>query len=104
MSNANLQNSSFEQNLPLHVLYRIKTLSAHSDHCRAIGYRIGVAGGPGRNGRCPGETKRIWPYGYPSAQGNWSAPPPDSVGHQLPGGDVGFTSYPVDVVHQAQIT
>ena len=41
-------------------LYWMKTLSAHSDNCRAAGFRIGDGSGLRRNRRRPGETKSIW--------------------------------------------
>ena len=42
----------------------IKALSVQSDHCMAMGCRIGDDSGPGRDGRRPGAPIPIWP-GYP---------------------------------------
>ena len=82
---------------------RIKALSVQSDHCRAMGYRIG--GGT----LVPGEmdVARVHPYRYD--QGTLKSrglvrTPTASGGHPIPGGDTRSASYLVNDVHQARIT
>ena len=70
----------------------MEALSAHSDHCRAAGYRI-------RGIRVLGEMDVARAKPKPSHEGRI---PPAGSGCLLSGGQPEATSVPVDDVHQAR--
>ena len=81
----------------------IKTLPAHSDHCRAVGSRVWDDIGPWSSGRHPGEPIPVRAGSVPKAHGLVRTTPASS-GHLIPGCDTRSANYPVDDVSQAWIT